>query len=413
MSGLIDRLRPLAVDADAPPDAAAILAAIRDRLPPEALRLAAQAGQDAAARRRLELLVRNLLVRAGFVARDGERVAAELVAEMAGLGPIDPYMHDPEVTEIMVNGPQSVYVERRGRLERVAARFSDAEHVLNTVQRLIAPTGRRLDLGQPFVDARLPDGSRLHAVIPPIAVEGPLVTIRRFREQQLNARDLLERGTWSPALCLLLLRCVRKRLNILISGGTSSGKTTLLNVLASYVPHRERIVTIEEAAELRIRHPHVVSLETRGANHEGRGEVTLRDLVRNALRMRPDRLIVGEVRGAEAFDMLQAWNTGHAGSLSTLHANSAHDALTRLETMTLLAPADLTAQLAARLVRAAVDIVVHMERRGGGRFVQEVCARDAEAERLVTIFRRRQAGDWSRGPLPPWLLERLGWQDRG
>src|SRR5690606_20229836 len=274
-----------------------------------------------------------------------------------------------------------------GRLEPVAAAFDDADHLLTTIQRLIAPTGRRLDAARPFVDARLADGSRLHAVIPPIAPQGPLLTIRRFPERRLSVRDLLAAGLCPPRILSWLIRAVRARRNLLISGATSTGKTTLLGALASLVPPEERIVTLEEAVELQIRHPHVVSLETRLANHEGRGEVTLRDLVRNALRMRPDRVIIGEVRGAEAFDLVLALNTGHAGSLSTVHANSARDALTRFATMILMAPDRVPFELADRLVAATIDGVVHLERDGSGRYLAEILARDA-AGAFTVVYRR-------------------------
>src|SRR5690606_26852676 len=293
------------------------------------LELVQRASSDPAARARLETYVRGVLLRDGLGGEDSGRRAAAVVAELTGLGPLEALARDPEVTEILVNGPAQVYAERGGRLEPIATAFDDVDHLLTTIQRLIAPTGRRLDAARPFVDARLADGSRLHAVIPPIAPQGPLLTIRRFPERRLSVRDLLAAGLCPPRILSWLIRAVRARRNLLISGATSTGKTTLLGALASLVPPEERIVTLEEAVELQIRHPHVVSLETRLANHEGRGEVTLRDLVRNALRMRPDRVIIGEVRGAEAFDLVLALNTGHAGSLSTVHANSARDALTR------------------------------------------------------------------------------------
>lgn len=332
------------------------------------------------ARPQLVTYIRNQLVRWGYGGEElPERLADQLAAEMIGYGPLDPLMRDENVTEIMVNGCDAVFVERDGRLEAAGIRFQSDQHVLQTIRRLIAPLGRRLDASRPFVDARLPDGSRLHATIPPISLQGPVLTIRRFPKRPVNVAALLRQGTLTPPLCRLLIRMVRARRQILISGGTGSGKTTLLNVLAALVPPGERIITLEEAAELRIRHPHVVGLETRLPNQEGEGEITLRDLVRNALRMRPDRVIVGEVRGAEAFDLVQAWNTGHRGSLSTIHANSAWDALTRLEALVMTAPDRIPFALARRLVRSTVDVVVQMERSGAHRRVREVLLRDAQA----------------------------------
>lgn len=407
MDGLIGRLREAQLGSNATVDQHTVLAKIRKSIEMDAMKLAEQASRDEAARRRLELYIRNILIREGFNGEDCEATAHRLVAEIAGLGPIDAFMRDPEVTEIMVNGPSTVYVERGGVMELAPVVFSGPDHVINTVQRLIAPLGKRLDLGQPFVDVRLPDGSRLHAVIPPIALDGPVVTIRRFPTHRLRAKDLIRRGMLTPQLCSFLVRCVRSKLNILISGGTSTGKTTLLNVLASFIPAGERILTLEEAAELRIDHPHVVALETRGINHEGKGEVTLRQLVRNALRMRPDRIIVGEVRGAEAFDLLQAWNTGHAGSLSTVHANSPYDAITRLETMVLTAPEGVPHALAERLVRSTVDVVVQLQRFGNRRQVVRVCVWDTNRSGLSPLFESTSPGQWTSHRLPEWLQQRL------
>lgn len=370
-----------------------VLDRVRRRLDRDGQELVQRASSDPEARARLEAYVRGVLLRDGFSGEDTGRQAARVVAELTGLGPLEALARDPEVTEILVNGPWHVYAERGGRLEPVDAAFDDADHLLTTIQRLIAPTGRRLDAARPFVDARLGDGSRLHAVIPPIAPQGPLLTIRRFPERRLSTRDLLAAGLCPPRVMAWLIRAVRARRNLLISGATSTGKTTLLGALASLVPHHERIVTLEEALELQIRHPHVVSLETRLANHEGRGEVTLRDLVRNALRMRPDRVIIGEVRGAEAFDLVQALNTGHAGSLSTVHANSARDALTRFATMILMAPDRVPYDLADRLVAATIHGVVHLERDGSGRRVVEILARDPAgdpAQGFAVVYRRDQ-----------------------
>nr|MBO2508533.1 hypothetical protein [Bacillota bacterium] len=390
VEGLIGRLRASRGGGrdDTPVTTGAAVDRVRHRLDRHGQQLVQRASSDPAARLGLETYVRGVLLRDGLGGEDTGRQAAAVVAELAGLGPLEALARDPEVTEILVNGPFQVYVERRGRLEPVDAAFDDAEHLLATIQRLIAPTGRRLDAARPFVDARLADGSRLHAVIPPIAPHGPLLTIRRFPQRRLSVRDLLAAGLCPPRVLAWLVQAVRRRRNLLISGATSSGKTTLLGALASLVPRRERIVTLEEALELQIRHPHVVSLETRLPNHEGRGEVTLRDLVRNALRMRPDRIIIGEVRGAEAFDLVQALNTGHAGSLSTIHANSARDALTRFAAMILMAPDRVPYDLAHRLVAATIDGVVHLERDVTGRRVAEVLARDASGEGYTTVYRR-------------------------
>ncbi len=297
---------------------------------------------------------------------------------VVGMGPIEFLLKDPEVTEVMVNGPDDVYVERKGRIERVADRlFEGEEAVLHVIERIVAPLGLRVDATSPWVDARLPDGSRVHAIVPPLSLCGPVLNVRKFSSIPLGPGDLLARGTIGPRMLAFLAACVRGRMNIVISGGTSSGKTTLLGVLSSFVPSEERLVTIEDAAELRLVQPHVIGLEARPATVEGRGEVTVRDLVRNALRMRPDRIVVGEVRGGEALDMLQAMNTGHDGSLSTAHANSARHALWRLETMALMSDVDLPVAHVRAQVASAIDVVVHTARlRDGRRVVFQVAAVD-------------------------------------
>jgi len=286
------------------------------------------------------------------------------------VSPIESLLRDPEVSEVMVNGADDVYVERKGRLERVGhGLFEGEEAVLHVIERIVAPLGLRVDESSPWVDARLPDGSRVHALIPPLSLCGPVLNIRKFSLIPFAAGDLVAQRTLGPRMLEFLAACVRGKANVVISGGTSSGKTTLLNVLASFIPDAERLITIEDAAELRLGKPHVVRLEARPPNVEGRGEVTVRQLVRNALRMRPDRIIVGEVRGPEALDMLQALNTGHEGSLSTAHANSPHHLLWRLETMALMSDVDLPAQHIREQVAAAVDVVVHMARLRDGRRV--------------------------------------------
>src|SRR5579875_1796250 len=277
----------------------------------------------------------------GISREDRERLAAELTADIVGHGPLERLLEDETVTEIMVNGPYDVWVERAGRLHRTPVRFSDEDHLMRIISKIVAQVGRRIDESSPMVDARLPDGSRINATIPPLSLSGPLLTIRKFGKQRLDMEALIKRGALLPETADLLERCVKARLNILIAGGTGSGKTTMLNALSAAIPDSERIITIEDAAELYLNQRHVLRLEARPKNIEGEGEVSIRDLVRNSLRMRPDRIVVGEVRGAEALDMLQAMNTGHDGSLSTVHANSPRDALARVETMVLMAGYDL------------------------------------------------------------------------
>jgi pilus assembly protein CpaF len=283
-----------------------------------------------------------------------------------GLGPLETYIRDPEVTEIMVNGPDAIYVERAGKIHSTDARFADGEQLRRTIDKIVARVGRRVDESSPYVDARLPDGSRVNAIIPPLAIHGAALTIRKFSADPFTDQDLRAFGTLDMRTSRFLEACVQGRVNILVSGGTGAGKTTTLNVLSSYLPLDERIITIEDAAELRLQQPHVVSLEYRPQNIEGRGEVTIRDLVRNALRMRPDRIVVGEVRGGEALDMLQAMNTGHDGSISTIHANSPRDVLSRLETMTLMAGMDLTVRAVREQIASAIDLIVHQARLQDG-----------------------------------------------
>jgi len=327
---------------------------------------------------------------------DEDRLLEELIAESFGLGPLEPYMHDPDVTDILVNGPHEVYVERLGRLQATNTVFADEEHLLQIIQRVVSRVGRRIDEQNPMVDARLPDGSRVNAVIPPLALNGPILSIRRFGHERLRAHDLVRTQSISQPMLDFLRAAVEGRINILISGGAGSGKTTLLNILSAYVPAHERLVTIEDSAELRLQRKHVVSLETRIANAEGRGEITPRDLVRNALRMRPDRIILGEVRGAEALDMLQAMNTGHEGSLTTVHANDTRDALSRLEVMVSMAGFELPVSVVRRYIGSAITLVVHLARLKGGvrrvMRISEIVGFSDGDYRLQELFGFRQEG---------------------
>ena len=317
---------------------------------------------------------------------DGERLVDDVVDEAVGLGPLQRLLDDPEITEIMVNRADEIYVERRGRLERTEVAFTGDAAVRGAIERIVAPLGRRIDDSSPMVDARLPDGSRVNAVLPPLAVRGPAITIRRFGRQAFTPDDLVANGSASRRMLDFLRLCVEQRRNLVVSGGTGSGKTSLLNLLSAFVPGRERLITIEDAAELRLTHPHLVALEARPPNAEGRGAVAIRDLVRNALRMRPDRIIVGECRGGEALDMLQAMNTGHEGSMTTVHANGARDALSRLETMALMADVAMPLAAIREQIAAAVDVVVHQARAADGsrRIVRIVEVTGLEGGRLQT-----------------------------
>lgn len=295
-----------------------------------------------------------------------QNLALAIVNDVVGLGPIDQFLEDPEVSEIMVNSLDYIYVERRGVIEVTTAQFMSIEHLRRVVERIVGDVGRRIDESSPMVDARLPDGSRVNAIVPPLAVDGPALTIRKFAADPFQVDDLIGFGTLTAELAELLDAVVRGGLNVLVTGGTGTGKTTLLNVLSGFIPDSERIVTIEDAVELQLRQRHVIRLESRPPNIEGRGEITVRDLVRNSLRMRPDRIIVGEVRGAEALDMLQAMNTGHDGSISTIHCNSPRDAFSRLETMVLMTGLDLPSRAIRDQIAAAIDLVVHLERLPNG-----------------------------------------------
>jgi pilus assembly protein CpaF len=332
----------------------------------------------------------QLAVEAGISKDDRERLVAEISDDILGHGPIERLLADDSVTEIMVNGPFDIWVERQGRLYQTTVRFNDDSHLRRIINKMVAQVGRRIDESSPMVDARLPDGSRVNAVIPPLSLSGPLITIRKFANKRLDLREMIRLGTLSEETVDFLQRCIAAELNILISGGTGTGKTTLLNALSQAVPDSERIVTIEDAAELQLKQAHVLRLEGRPKNIEGMGEVSIRDLVRNALRMRPDRIIVGEVRGPEALDMLQAMNTGHDGSLTTVHANAPRDALARIETMVLMAGYDLPLRAIRQQVASALDLIVHLERmEDGGRRVTaitEVQRMESEVITLQEIF---------------------------
>ncbi len=323
-------------------------------------------------------------------AADRKELIADIIDDILGYGPLEPLLHDPTITEIMAVGPDRVYVERDGKLDGTDITFLDDGHLRRVMEKIVGEVGRRLDEAQPYVDARLPDGSRVNAVIPPVSLDGPMLTIRKFSAEAFTAEDLVAYGTWSPRVASFLSAAVEGRINVLVSGGTGAGKTTTLNVLSNFIPLRERIVTIEDAAELRLAQPHVVRLEYRPPNIEGRGEITIRDLVRNSLRMRPDRIVVGEVRGGEALDMLQAMNTGHDGSISTVHANSARDALSRLETMVLMAGVELPMRAIREQIAAAVQLVVHQSRmKDGSRritHVSEITGMEGDTITLQDVY---------------------------
>lgn len=323
-------------------------------------------------------------------------ILKEVMNELLGYGPLQPLLRDPDVSEVMVNGPKKVYVEKKGHLERSSVVFDDDNHVLQIIDRIILPLGRRIDADSPTVDARLPDGSRVNAVIPPVSIDGPSITIRKFSKEKLGINALIEFGSITEKMAEFLRACVLAHLNIIISGGTGSGKTTLLNVLSSFIPEDERIITIEDAAELQLQQDHVLRMETKPPNVEGRGAVTIRDLVRNSLRMRPDRIVVGEVRGGEALDMLQAMNTGHDGSLTTLHSNSPRDAIARLETLVLMAGMDLPLKVVRQQIASAIDLIVQQTRlKDGSRKVTaitEVAGMEGDTVVLTDIFKFEQTG---------------------
>jgi pilus assembly protein CpaF len=346
----------------------------------------------------LRQMVERLLIEENLVLNAGERrnLVRDIQYEMLGFGPLEPLLADPTVSDILVNTHKQVYVERRGKLELSEVTFTDDDHLLKIIDKIVSRVGRRIDESSPMVDARLPDGSRVNAIIPPLAIDGPILSIRRFATVPLKVQNLIDYKSLSPEMALFIGALSAARINILISGGTGSGKTTLLNILSSYIAHDERIVTIEDAAELQLQQPHVVRLETRPPNIEGRGEVAQRALLRNALRMRPDRIILGETRGGEALDMLQAMNTGHEGSMTTVHANTARDALARLESMIAMAGVDLPAKAARAQVASAIGVIVQANRLSDGTrkltSIQEVTGMEGETVTLQEIFVFKQTG---------------------
>jgi len=323
-----------------------------------------------------------------------ERLFTEIQDEVLGLGPLEPFLQDPSISDVLVNTYERIYVERMGKLELTDARFKDDQHLMKIIDKIVSSVGRRIDESSPMVDARLADGSRVNAIIPPLALDGPILSIRRFAVDPLEMQDLIDFKTLTPEIGEILKGVVKAKLNVLISGGTGSGKTTLLNVLSRFIPGDERIVTIEDAAELQLKQRHVVRLETRPPNIEGKGQVTQRDLVRNSLRMRPDRIIVGEVRGEEAFDMLQAMNTGHEGSLTTIHSNSPRDALLRLESMVAMANLDIPSEFLRRYIASALNVIVHVARLADGNrklvSFQEITGMEGRVITLQEIFSFKQ-----------------------
>ncbi len=349
-------------------------------------------------KRQIEDLFGKIADEEGLALTRAERVRMleQITDEILGLGPLEPLLRDASITEVMVNGPQQVYIERDGKLELTGVTFQNDEHVMKIIQRIIAPIGRRIDESSPMVDARLVDGSRVNAIIPPLSLVGPVVTIRKFAASPFTVEDLIRFGTATPEMFEFLEACVKARLNCFVSGGTGSGKTTTLNVLSSFIPDDERIVTIEDAAELQLRQEHVVTLEARPSNIEGKGAIPIRELVRNALRMRPDRIVVGEVRSGEALDMLQAMNTGHDGSMSTGHANSPRDMLARLETMVLMAGMDLPLRAIREQTASAVDLIVHQNRlKDGSRkivSITEVQGMEGDVIVMQDVFVFEQTG---------------------
>jgi pilus assembly protein CpaF len=325
-----------------------------------------------------------------------KQIFDQVMNDILGYGPIQILLDDPDVTEIMVNGPKKIFVEKKGQLTRANVSFDDDDHVIRIIERIILPLGRRVDADSPTVDARLPDGSRVNAVVRPVAIDGPSITIRKFRKDKLKVEDLVNYGSMSQAMADFLQACVKARFNIVISGGTGSGKTTLLNVMSGFIPEDERIITIEDAAELQLQQDHVMRMETKTANADGLGAVSIRELVKNSLRMRPDRIVVGEVRGGEALDMLQAMNTGHDGSLTTVHSNSPRDALSRMETLVLMAGLDLPLKVVRQQISSAIDLIVQQTRLKDGQrkitAITEVAGMEGDLVVLTDVFKFNQTG---------------------
>jgi pilus assembly protein CpaF len=350
------------------------------------------------ARKQINDIVRSLIDEAAFPVsvKSRQLIANEVINDILGLGPLEHLLYDPSIADILVNGSQSVYIERFGRLEKTPITFKNDEQLLKIINKIVTSVGRRIDESSPLVDARLKDGSRVNAIIPPLAIDGPSLSIRRFTKDKMQLNDLVEIGSMSPGMAEVFSSIVRARLNILISGGTGSGKTTMLNALSNNIPEYERVVTIEDSAELQLQMDHLVRLETRPPNIEGKGEVTQRDLVRNALRMRPDRIVIGEVRGEEAFDMLQAMNTGHDGSLTTIHANTPRDALSRVENMVTMAGFDLPVKTIRTQIASAINVVIQLERlEDGKRRVTSVCEVNTMEGDVITmseIFKYERKG---------------------
>jgi pilus assembly protein CpaF len=325
-----------------------------------------------------------------------KEIFKQVLNDLLGFGPLQPLLDDPDITEIMVNGPKKVFIEKKGQLSRANISFDDDDHVVRIIDRIILPLGRRVDYDSPTVDARLPDGSRVNAVVRPVAIDGPSITIRKFRKDRLQVPDLINFGSLTQQMANFLEACVKAHFNIVISGGTGSGKTTLLNVLSGFIPENERIITIEDAAELQLQQDHVMRMETKAPNTDGLHAVTIRDLVKNSLRMRPDRIVVGEVRGGEALDMLQAMNTGHDGSLTTVHANSPRDAISRMETLVLMAGMDLPLKVVRQQISSAIDLIVQQSRLKDGQrkvtAITEVAGMEGDIVVLTDIFKFNQTG---------------------